>query len=326
MPQIVGPEISSMLHEPKLKPEADERSWPLPRVQIFDAATADIDDIVAAMIEAGGCIIRNTTSAAALAEIETVIRPYIQIDGDWNGDFFPKETKRVMGLIGKSPSYVKHVVQNEIALSVANRFLTSTYKCWVGNELKTFISKPQLNNTITFSIAPGARDQELHRDDMIHHNLNVKRRKATEYKIGDDCGVGFFIAGKKSTMKNGATRFIPGSHLWDLLTPPDESLSFYAELEPGDAFIFLSSCFHGGSANRTTDQERLMYSCFYTKGFLRQEENQYLAADFGKIKDIYDDKTLGLMGYSLSPPFLGWVDIKHPLDYLRGEVGLTDLY
>ncbi|CAO2652298.1 Nn.00g005810.m01.CDS01 [Neocucurbitaria sp. VM-36] len=318
-------QISPSASNGSAKVAKDDRSRPLPEVRIFDAATANVDDLVAAIIEAGGCVIRNTTSPSVLAQIENDTRRYLQTDGDWTGDFFPKETKRVMGLIGKSPTYVKHIVQNELALAVADRFLTSTYRCWVGNELKTFVSRPQLNNTITFSIAPGARDQDLHRDDMIHHNPIV-RRTASEYKMCDDKGVGFFIAGKKATRMNGATRFIPGSHLWDQLTPPDESLSFYAELEPGDAFIFLSSCFHGGSANKTSNEERLMYSCFYTKGFLRQEENQYLAADFEKLKDMYDDKTLELMGYNLSPPFMGWVDIKHPLDYLRGTNGMADLY
>lgn len=90
--------------------------------------------------------------------------------------------------------------------------------------------------------------------------------------------------------------------------------------------MFLSSCYHGGSANTTTDEERLMYSCFYTKSFLRQEENQYLVAPAQKMLETYDDDTLELMGYGLSPPFLGWVDAMHPLDYLRGEKSFRDLY
>ncbi|KAL2859237.1 hypothetical protein BJX68DRAFT_226028 [Aspergillus pseudodeflectus] len=32
----------------------------------------------------------------------------------------------------------------------------------------------------------------------------------------------------------------------------------------------FSSCFHGGSANQTESEERLVYSCFMTKGYLRQ--------------------------------------------------------
>lgn len=54
---------------------------------------------------------------------------------------------------------------------------------------------------------------------------------------------------------------------WSLST---EDQAVYAELSPGDAFMMLSSCYHGGSANKTDDEERLVYSCFMTKGYLRQ--------------------------------------------------------
>jgi ectoine hydroxylase-related dioxygenase (phytanoyl-CoA dioxygenase family) len=95
------------------------------------------------------------------------------------------------------------------------------------------------------------------------------------HEIGRDAGIGLFVAGKKSSRQNGATRFIPGSHLWDYSEgPPREDQTFYAELEPGDGFMVLSGCYHAGSANKTKDEERLMFSCFFTRGWLRQEENQ----------------------------------------------------
>ncbi|CAI6089195.1 unnamed protein product [Clonostachys chloroleuca] len=281
-----------------MTPSKDDRQRPLPDVQTFNAATAHVDDTVAALIVAGGCVLKGVVAQDDLAQIEKDTRACILGDKAWGGDFFPKETKRVMGLIGKSPTFTKAIVQSSLAVAAAEKILTST-------------------------IAPGARNQELHRDDMIHHNP-VRQRTAADYKIGDDTGVGYFVAGKKATKDNGVTRFIPGSHLWDQATPPDESLTFYAEMAAGDAF--LSSCYHGGSANKTVDQERLMYSCFYTKGFLRQEENQYLSTPFEAIKKKYDQPTLELLGYNLSPPLMGWVEMKHPLEFLTGRESFKDLY
>lgn len=55
--------------------------------------------------------------------------------------------------------------------------------------------------------------------------------------------------------------------------PPNEDECFYAELNKGDAFIMLASCYHGGSANTTTDEYRLLFGTFVTRGYLRQEEN-----------------------------------------------------
>jgi len=161
---------------------------------------------------------------------------------------------------------------------------------------------------------------------MIHHN-EPTRMNAEDYKLGQDTGIGWFVAGKKTTKANGATRFIPGSHLWDLETPPSEDLAFYAELQPGDGFMMLSSCFHGGSANTTTNEERLLYSCFMTKGSLRQEENQYLSNNPDIIKHMYDVDTLKLIGYNTSAPFLGWTEKGHPLSHVLDEkLVLKDMY
>jgi len=71
-----------------------------------------------------------------------------------------------------------------------------------------------------------------------------------------------FVAGTKTKKANGATRIIPGSHLWDYSRPPpprDDGSIECAELEPGDAFMMLGGCFHGAGANTTVDEERLIY-------------------------------------------------------------------
>jgi ectoine hydroxylase-related dioxygenase (phytanoyl-CoA dioxygenase family) len=164
---------------------------------------------------------------------------------------------------------MKQIVCDTLYQNVCTRMLSTTTYNWLGEKRNLSTSTPQLDNTIIFSIGPGAADQPLHRDDMIHHN-EPKQMRAEEYKMAQDTGIGLFVGGKKTTKLNGATRFIPGSHLWHPATPPSEELTFYVELQPGDTFIMLSSCFHGGSANTTTDEERLVYSCFMTKGYLRQ--------------------------------------------------------
>jgi ectoine hydroxylase-related dioxygenase (phytanoyl-CoA dioxygenase family) len=242
---------------------------PVPEVPVFDNATVTADQVVQGLIRAGGCIIKNIVPPEALAEIEKDTRPYLEADKEWNGDFFPKESRRVNGLVAKSKAFMKNIVCYPVYQEACKVLLSSHVKSWLGEELVPSTSKPQLNNTIIFSIRPGARAQQLHRDDMIHHNY-TKRMNAEDYQLGQDMGIGFFVAGKKTTRQNGATRFIPGSHLWSPDTPPRENLTAYAEMEPGDGLIMLSSCLHGGSANTTEDEERLVYSCFMTKGFLRQ--------------------------------------------------------
>jgi ectoine hydroxylase-related dioxygenase (phytanoyl-CoA dioxygenase family) len=242
-------------------------------VDEFDYTTnPKADEIVASLVHNGGCIVRNLiTDCNVLEKIENDVRPHIETDRPWVGvDFFPPETRRVMGLIGKSRTFTETIPINSLYRDVCSRLLCSTYRSWYGYQLNTTVSEPQLSNTIVFSIGPGAKRQELHRDDSIHHNQLPELASYHDYRIGRDTSVGLFVAGKKTTKANGATRFIPGSHLWGEERCPDEDLAYYAELQPGDAFLMLASCYHGGSANTTADEERLVYSCFMTKGFLRQ--------------------------------------------------------
>ena len=119
-----------------------------------------------------------------------------------------------------------------------------------------------------------------------------------------DTDIGWFVAGKDATFENGCTRLIPGSHLWEHERQPDDALRSYVELKRGDAFMMFASCYHGG-ANQTTDQERGLFSCFMTRGWLRQEEDYYIS--FSKEDTLKVDKDVQkIAGYQLSEPFLGW--------------------
>lgn len=63
--------------------------------------------------------------------------------------------------------------------------------------------------------------------------------------------IGCVTALTKTTKENGATVAIPESHLWDQDRRPLEEEAVPAELDPGDAFIFLGNLYHGGGANVT---------------------------------------------------------------------------
>lgn len=63
--------------------------------------------------------------------------------------------------------------------------------------------------------------------------------------------IGCVTALTKTTKENGATVAIPGSHLWGPERQPLDEEAVPAELEPGDAFIFLGNLYHAGGANVT---------------------------------------------------------------------------
>ncbi|EXJ80881.1 hypothetical protein A1O3_07168 [Capronia epimyces CBS 606.96] len=296
-------------------------------VDSFDMSTVTVEQVVQSMVRNGGVIVRNLIRPEEARQIEKEVRPYLGFDECWQPDFWPRETHRVCGLAGKSPTFIDKIASHPLYEEVAARFLTTTSKAWIGQTHTENTSRPQLNNTLVFSIGPGAKHQDLHRDDMIHHK-QLPAITPEEYTFDRDTAIGLFVAGKKTTRANGATRFVPRSHLQATEHPPpaEDSECFYAELNPGDGFFMLASCYHGGSANTTEDEERLLYGCFMTRGWLRQEENQYLATPLEKIKQTnYSAKQLRMMGYGVSEPFLGWVDLSDPMQVVMNINEKKDL-
>lgn len=101
----------------------------------------------------------------------------------------------------------------------------------------------------------------------------------------------------------------------------------YAELKPGDTLLLLAGTYHAASANMTEDEERLLYSAGMTRGWMRQEENQYLATDKERVREL-PVALQRFVGYGLSMPFTGYVDLGDPIKVLggEGEEGVDDLY
>ncbi|KAJ9499880.1 hypothetical protein H2202_004870 [Exophiala xenobiotica] len=311
------------------KPLKSSKS-PLPEVAELDSSSATADDVVKCLKVAGGVIVRNLLGSDEINRILEDVIPYLDEDQPWDGEFFPPETRRAFGLMGKSRTFATSIVGNPLWIGVADALLTSHSKYnWVryisfsticaytllieavqvGDKNEESISVPQVHNTIAFRIGPGASAQPLHRDDGPHH---PDHRAIAEHVLGRDSGVGLFVAGTKATKANG-------SHLWDYREgPPKEEQTFQAELNPGDAFMMLSGCFHGGSANTTEDEDRILLSTFSTRGWLRQEENQYLANSIESIKDL-PPALQERMGYGLSRPFMGWVELKSPMLLLHPQ-------
>jgi ectoine hydroxylase-related dioxygenase (phytanoyl-CoA dioxygenase family) len=114
------------------------------------------------------------------------------------------------------------------------------------------------------SIQPGTRRQNLHRDDKNHH---VRHAAASEYHTNRDGLLGLFVPACDTSRENGATRVVPGSHLWGSERPdfgPDGNKGVVDVcMEKGDAFLMLGSLYHGGGEySRQDGGSRTMHIMF----------------------------------------------------------------
>ncbi|KAJ5871665.1 phytanoyl-CoA dioxygenase family protein [Penicillium soppii] len=285
-------------------------------------SNAPIEDILFLMKRDGGIVVKGLVSTEDIDKAHADVREALDGDAEWNGDFFPKETKRASSLLAKSSTYAKTQVMNPVFQAVCAHFLTTRSTFWWGDKQKESVSKPYIQSTTAIEIGPGGKAQPLHRDSYINHNI------LTEVSEWDDvrdrtreCSLGMMAAGCKVTKQNGGTQFIPGSHLWSTERGPSPNAKdcVTPEMDKGDAFIMLSSVYHGGGENTTTDQYRLAFATFAIRGYLRQEENQYLAIPREVVKE-HDRETQQFMGYYMSEPACGYVEQLDPIYVLYPEL------
>ena len=146
-----------LLHEP--------HQSSLVRITANEATPDQLHDIIE---RDGVVIVEGLISREAAARIRADLKPHFEADaGDASG-FFPKTTRRAIGLLGKSDACVD-LALNPLFNEVASRFLTSTYSYWLGTERHTSVSQPQISSTVGFQINPGSRQQALHRDEIDYH-------------------------------------------------------------------------------------------------------------------------------------------------------------
>jgi ectoine hydroxylase-related dioxygenase (phytanoyl-CoA dioxygenase family) len=86
-------------------------------------------------------------------------------------------------------------------------------------------------------------------------------------------------------------------------------------MEPGDAFVFLGTVYHGAGHNSVVDQVRKVYGLFFIPGTLRPEENQFLAVPRSKVLEM-SEKMLSLLGYKTPGTWLGIVNNGDPSEDL----------
>ncbi|OJZ90001.1 hypothetical protein ASPFODRAFT_183648 [Aspergillus luchuensis CBS 106.47] len=278
---------------------------------------ADVEAIIQAIIKDGCCIIKDFTDAATIKQVNEEVQPYLDADKPWKGDLFPPETRRCANLAGRSKITRENWLVDPLIRALTARFVDKTTSNFYGETKHTYTSEAICSIAMTFDIGPGAKAQRLHRDDKNFH-VDHEDQSTTGYRVGSDVMMAFMVPGIKTTVENGATIAIPGSHLWGSDRAPKMDEAVAAELDVTDCWVMLGGLYHAGGANVTQNERRVVHGMFFTRGFHRQEENVYLANTAEEVLS-WSPKAQKVMGYEVSSPNIGFVGFQTPLQYLRGE-------
>jgi ectoine hydroxylase-related dioxygenase (phytanoyl-CoA dioxygenase family) len=158
----------------------------------------------------------------------------------------------------------------------------------------------QFSAPVALQIGPGESAQALHRDEDVYPLPRPH----------DPVVVNSMWALCDFTADNGATRLVPGSHRWPDDRRPHESETVPVEMPAGSVLIYLGGLWHGGGANTTT-RPRPGLLLEYVVSWLRPQETQLLAVPPETARTL-PERLQQLLGYNVYPPFLGYVDGRHP--------------
>ncbi|KAF2706955.1 hypothetical protein K504DRAFT_470946 [Pleomassaria siparia CBS 279.74] len=264
-------------------------------------------DFIAALEKNGCVVVTGFTDDATLEQARKEVQPFLDAEGG---------TRTCTRLIGRSKTVREKFFSDELYQDMVRHFLNITTTNYYDSTPETHTCPPLLSISITMDTRPNTPAQRLHRDDKNHH---ARHTSSPSYAIGRDMLLGLFVPGCDTTVASGATRIVPGSHLWGdsepcFTSPTGSSLVVDAELKRGEAFLMLGSLYHGAGSYSLPTGNRMVHIMFCCSGVYRQEEISYLSYPVEEVRE-YSAVVKERLGWKMSEPNLGWVDLKSP-EYL----------
>ena len=268
----------------------------------------DVTRLVEEFGAQGFCVIPELLDVSQLQRQRAALAPWIE-DGPMGRNVFEgTRTHRIYAMLAKNPVFAE-LVAHPISLAWAEHYLGQS--CL-------------LSACLAIDLQPGESAQPWHTDDG-HTSLTPPH---------DLLGVSTFWALDDTTVENGATEVLPGSHRWSetefpgMLKDQDFSTEDDVTDDPGahpDAvkvtmpagslMIARGDLWHRGGANRS-DTARCLVTPQYCAGWLRPLESMLLSVPPEHAAAL-PERVRELLGYSIHPPFMGYSDGMHPQRVLQ---------
>lgn len=244
-----------------------------------------LDPLFESLRRDGYVVLEGLFDAKQVAAMRAALTPFFHPRPGRN-PFEGLQTRRIYAVIEKTLA-CNPLVEHPLVLGLLDRVLEPNYL---------------LSQLQAIEILPGEVAQPLHCDDSFYP---VPRPRPA-------LGVATILAIDPFTAENGATRVIPGSHLWDCREPTarEAAAAVPVVMPPGSVVLFLGTLWHGGGANRSP-APRLAVTAQYCAPWCRQQENFSLSISRERVKQC-SEHMQRLLGYSVHAPFMGMVNGMHP--------------
>jgi ectoine hydroxylase-related dioxygenase (phytanoyl-CoA dioxygenase family) len=256
---------------------------------------SDVERYSTSLLEEGFVVIRNAMDPEIIRALDVDLAQPFACTPFSQGNFFGGRTVRFGRGLLRSDHAIS-VVQNGLILSISEKVLSP------------WCDSIQLNLTQGIAVHPRAPAQLPHRDqDMwsgpkgeIQYTVNV---------------IWPLVRFRRA---NGATRVWSGSHRKEKDRYLIDDDVFVAEMEVGDALIFLGSTLHAQGAN-DSDEIRRAFVVGYSLSWLKPYDNNMLAYP-PHIARRFSPELADLIGYKQLPANLNNFEGRSPSILLQDEV------
>ena len=268
----------------------------------------DVTGLLEAFDTQGFCVIPELLDASQLQRQREALVPWIDQGPMGRNVFEGTRTHRIYAMLAKDPVFAE-LVAHPVSLAWAEHYLGQS--CL-------------LSACLAIHLQPGESAQPWHTDDG-HTSLTPPH---------DLLGVSTFWALDDTTLENGATEVLPGSHRWsatefpgvlrdqDFATGEDAAGvpgahpdAVQVTMSAGSLMIARGDLWHRGGANRSAIA-RCLVTPQYCAGWLRPLESMLLSVP-PEHAAAFPERVRELLGYSIHPPFMGYSDGMHPQRVLR---------
>ena len=237
-------------------------------------------------LEANGFVVlRELVGREELDAIRAELAPHLTGQFFGRNDFEGLRSERVYALLAKAPS-VAVLVEHPAVLELVDAILHPNFL---------------LSANLAINVHPGETAQMLHADDGY---CRIPRPRVP-------MGISAIWAIDDFTEDNGATEVIPGSHTWGDEEPDaaDGGCS-RSPCRPGRPSCSWEHCCTAAGRIAATGT-RLGITPQYCEPWIRQIENMTLAVP-PPLASAFSPRVQALLGYSIDPPFIGYVDGRDP--------------
>ena len=255
-----------------------------PVLQVLDTKHNSLTEILEVLAQDGGVIVHNMLSPQVVANLLNELAPQSETsqvgpksDNENVNHFWGQQTKRFTRLAQRSQTFADEVLVHPILTGVADELL------------KPSCASYWMNTGQMMIVMPGGAPQYLHRDSDDW--------PAMCSPTAPPCQISCMFALSDFTAENGATRVVPGSHVWDDFSRQATDAEITQAVMPaGSGMIYLGKTMHSAGANKTENEARFGMHLSYVLGWLTPEEAGCLGVTEDRAK-TFTKQQQQLLGY-----------------------------